>query len=105
MTALPLVHCFGQSPVVDAHDAIDIENPRVVRHDDDRTAVVRGKRPQQFHDSAPGLGVERRRRLIGQDDARLAHERARDGHALLLAAGQIARQQCALSPRPTASSA
>lgn len=38
---------------------------------------------------ADHLGVERGGRLIEQHDLRLHHERAHDGHALLLAAGEL----------------
>ena len=36
--------------------------------------------------------VERRDRLIGHDEIRLGRERARDGDALALAAGELVRQ-------------
>ena len=40
-------------------------------------------------DDALRLGVERGRRLVEHEDLRVADERARDGHALLLAARQL----------------
>ena len=41
---------------------------------------------------ADHLGVERRRRLVEQHHDRVHRQRAGDGHALLLAAGQLARE-------------
>ena len=43
---------------------------------------------QRVHHAARGFGIERGDRLVGQDDAGVLHQRARDGGALLLAAGQ-----------------
>ena len=60
----------------------------LVRDDDHRHAVVR----QLLHDLqnlADHLRVERARRLVEEHDLRLHHERADDGHALLLSAGQL----------------
>ena len=45
-------------------------------------------RDQQLHDLDRGLRVERRRRLVGEQELRLLHDRARDAHALALAAGE-----------------
>jgi hypothetical protein len=46
---------------------------------------------QQREDLAAGGRVEVARRLVGEHHARARHERARDGHALLLATGQLGR--------------
>ena len=48
-----------------------------------------------------GQRVERAERLVEREDARLADQRARQRHALLLAAGQHRRPLVALSARPT----
>ena len=59
-----------------------------MRDDDHGHAGVR----QLLHDVehlADHLGVERGCRLVEQHDLRLHHERAHDGHTLLLAAGEL----------------
>ena len=43
---------------------------------------------QQLHDLDRGLRIERRGRLVGEQDVGLLHDRARDADALPLAAGQ-----------------
>ena len=44
------------------------------------------KHPQHL---PAGMGVQRARRLVGQDDRRVAGQGAGDGHTLLLAAGEL----------------
>ena len=46
---------------------------------------------QQVHDLLAGRSVEVAGRLVGEQDVRFAHERARDGDALLLTARQLPR--------------
>ena len=46
---------------------------------------------EQPHDLLPGLRVQRARRLIGQQKHWLIHQRPRDGHPLLLPAGELGR--------------
>src|SRR5215208_1091206 len=46
----------------------------------------------QLHDPDRGLGIEVAGGLVGQQQWRVVDERARDRHALLLAAGQLVRQ-------------
>ena len=48
----------------------------------------------------PQLGVEIGQRLVHQHQRRLHHDGARDRHALLLAAGQLAGQLVALVAEP-----
>ena len=55
-------------------------------------------------DLAARLLVERGGRLVGQHHGRLGDQRARDRHALALAAGELLGLVCMCSPRPTASS-
>src|SRR5688500_10572246 len=59
--------------------------------DDDDGVAFGGQLVQQRHHLAAALRVERAGRLVGEDDLAAVHERARDGHALLLAAGELAR--------------
>src|SRR5688572_21013002 len=57
-----------------------------VRHDHDREVLL-----QLLHellDAGGGDGIERRARLVHQNDLRIDGDRARDAQALLLAAGQ-----------------
>ena len=63
----------------------------VVGDDDEGRVVLGGDGLQQGHDGAPRLRVERPGRFVGEDDARPAHEGARDGDALLLAARHLSR--------------
>ena len=60
----------------------------VVRDHDDQ-AVVRNL-SEQVHDLHAGLGVERARRLVGQQNLGVVDERTSDGDALHLAAGELA---------------
>ena len=58
-----------------------------MRDDDRRAAPARGV--QGVLDDALGRGVERRRRLVEQQDFGVARDGARDRDALLLAAAQL----------------
>ena len=59
---------------------------------------------QQVPQVAPGLRVERRRRLVEEHQLRVVHQRAGDRQPLLLAAGQLLGRSSALSPaRPCSS--
>src|ERR1019366_6202842 len=46
--------------------------------------------PVARREAAPGPSVQRSGRLVRQDDFGIVHQRPRDGHALLLAAGKLA---------------
>ena len=61
-----------------------------VRDHDDRLAGL-VELGQQLHDLVAGLRVEVAGRLVGQDDVRVVDQDAGDGHALLLAAGELHR--------------
>ena len=47
---------------------------------------------EEIVDDLARLRIEIARGLVGQDHPRAVHERARDGHALLLAARELARK-------------
>ena len=64
----------------------------VVRGDDHRRAVLGGEPGEQVDHVGARLRVEVAGRLVGEDHPRLDDERARDRDALLLAAGELARQ-------------
>ena len=58
------------------------------------TSVIplsRFSRWKMRHDLDAGARVERAGRLVRQDELRIVDQRARDGHALLLSAGELAR--------------
>src|SRR6185369_14560434 len=64
---------------------------RAVRDEDDRQVPGRVQAAQQIEDRLPRLRVEVAGRLVGEDEARLGDERARDRHPLLLPARQLRR--------------
>ena len=57
-------------------------------HDDE---LVTADLPENLHDLDAGLAVQRACGLICQDDIRIVHEGAGDGHPLHLAAGELVR--------------
>ena len=71
----------------------DIHHSSVVRHDHDGPALLDHEIAQQFDNRMARFRVEISGRLIRQDQRRMVHERARDRDALLLAAGEIAREK------------
>ncbi len=60
-------------------------------HQHDRNVERRQRRAHLVADARPGRLVERRERFVEQDGARLPGQRARERHALALAARQCAR--------------
>ena len=73
---------------------------RIVRDDHDGLAFG-VQLPEQVHDLARGAAVEVAGGLVGQQQLRLAHQRARHGDALPLAAGHFVGRCNMRSPRPT----
>ena len=63
---------------------------RVRDHEDGGALLV--ELEQHLHDLVAVLGVEVARGLVGQDQVRLVDQRARHGHALLLAARELRRE-------------
>ena len=64
---------------------------RIVRHHDDRLAVLAVERLQQVEDLVAGLAVEIARRLVAEQQRRVGDDGARDADALFLAARELAR--------------
>src|SRR6478609_1989936 len=62
---------------------------RVMRHHQHRDAALLVELRDELHDLPSHLGVEVTGWLVGEDDARVVHDGARDRDALLLAAGQL----------------
>ena len=68
-----------------------LDDGEVVRDEKNRKPEVAAKVPEKVQDSRLDRHVERRDRLVGDQDLRLAGERTRDRDALALAAGKLAR--------------
>lgn len=66
-----------------------IENHFVMSDANDRSILFDGDPPQQVHHDSGALRVQRRRRLIGENDTRPVGKRARNRDPLPLAAGQL----------------
>ncbi len=81
------------TPVVHVGDGVsELEHACVVR-DDDHAAIWReGDGGEQLHDRVSGIGVQRRRRLVADDEARFVDERSSQGDPLLLTAGELRGQ-------------
>src|SRR6476661_319339 len=62
---------------------------RIMRDHDDGLAVVAIEHLQQLQDLLGRVPVEVAGRLVADEEGRVGHDRARDRHALLLAAGQF----------------
>jgi hypothetical protein len=76
--------------VLEMEDAIgDVEDAAVVRHQHDAGRLFSGELLNQVRDVAPRFPIERRRRLVGEDDLGVVDQRARDRHALTLAAAEL----------------
>ena len=70
-----------------------------MRYQQDRHAAAAGKVAQQMHDFLARNAVERRRRLVGQDQAWVAGQGAGHGDTLALATGQLGRQCIGARPQ------
>jgi hypothetical protein len=80
-----------QPPVVQPQHAVAAGGEgRVVRHQHQRRAQSRLQLEQQVAHQRAGVVVEVAGGLVGQQQARPVHQRARDRHALLLAARELA---------------
>ena len=94
-----LVHLEGAShlfdePLVHQHHAVGQGHRLglVVRHHEGRDADAALQRAQLDLHFLAQLGVQRAHRFVEQQHRRLNHEGTRQGHALPLAAGQLARK-------------
>src|SRR3954454_24964266 len=86
---LALVRLLDDAAVEEVYGAVGVaREARVVRdHADGRAAAV--QLAQELHHRLAVLRVEVAGRLVGEEDRRLARERARTRDALLLAAGEL----------------
>ena len=80
----------------------DVEDPVVVGHQDDARPLLPRQLLDQVRDGATGLAIQRSRGLVGQDDPRPIHERARDRDALTLAARELIDALGDVVPHPHA---
>ena len=71
----------------------------VVGHEDDRQPEADEELPQLGDESVAQRPVERTERLVEHQQLRCRRQRTREGDALLLAAGELARPAGARSPR------
>ena len=100
--------CFGRpffldQPVVEIDDvARDLARELHLVGDEDHGAAFARQVGDHLQHLADQLRIERRGRLVEQHDPRLDGERAGDGAALLLAAGQEGRIDVALVGKPDA---
>ena len=76
--------------VADLDDALRLLGDLALVGDEDDGVAGRRQLMEQLHDLGTGPGVERARGFVGKHDATTVHQRARDRHALLLAAGELA---------------
>ena len=80
---------FHDEAVVHLEDTVEaLDHAVVVGDDEDGRVVLHGQLLEQGHDILAVLGIERGRRLVGQDRLRAVGERPGDGHPLAFAAGQ-----------------
>src|SRR5258706_10301294 len=82
---------FADLAVTKHHHALSVlSDVRLVSHGNDGDAFFI-QFLENTHDLDRGAAVEVAGRLIGQDQSRSVDQRASDGHALLLSAGELAR--------------
>jgi hypothetical protein len=75
------------------------DDAEVVRDEEQRHAAALPQRAEQLEDLRLDRHVERRRRLVGDQHARLARDRDRDHDALAHAAGELVRDSRARAGR------
>jgi hypothetical protein len=79
---------LGDAPGLQHHDPVGVDDGRQPVRDGDHRSPLPHRSSARL-DLAFGLGVERARRLVEQQDRRVLQQRARDAHALLFAARQL----------------
>ena len=83
---------FADPAVAEVQDAPGVAGDvRLVGDEDHGHALLAVEALEDGHDLFARAGVQRAGRLVGQDDGRVVDQRAGDGHALLLAAGELGR--------------
>ena len=79
---------LGDPPVVEDEDAVGVADGAQAVRDEEARARAHDALERALHDRL-ALGVERARRLVEDQDPRVLQQRARDGQALPLAAGEV----------------
>ena len=91
---------LADQPVADHEHPVRIGGRlRVVRHEHDRLAAVHARPPQRVEDAEAGREVEVAGGLVGEQEGRAGHDRARDRDPLLLARGQLVGAMALLAVR------
>jgi hypothetical protein len=81
---------FDDPPVAHAHDGVGHGRCLfTVRRHQDGHLLFCAHALQQLENRVAGCGVQIARRLVGEDQARGVHQRARNRHALHLSAGKL----------------
>mmetsp|Transcript_51359 Transcript_51359/g.164947 ORF Transcript_51359/g.164947 Transcript_51359/m.164947 type:complete len:264 (+) Transcript_51359:371-1162(+) len=82
---------FGNGSIFQHDDDVRGANRRqaVGDHDVRAAGALRHERVQGVLHNTLGLGIQRRRRFVQEQDCRVGHQGTRDGDALLLAAGEL----------------
>ena len=83
-----MVAGLHDAPLHEHHDAIGALDGRQAMGDHDGGAPAHQRLERSLH-RALALGVERRGRLVEQQDGRVLEDGARDGQALALPAGEL----------------
>jgi hypothetical protein len=78
-------------PVADVNDAVGVLGDIGLVRDEDDGVAFGLQLIEQRHDLNTGFGVEISGGLVGQDDRRAVDQRARNGDALTLTAGELVR--------------
>ena len=87
------VPCSTMTPLVHEDDAVgDVAGEAHLVGDDDHRHAALGELLHDVEHAAHELGVERRGDLVEEHHVRVHRQRAGDGHALLLAAGELRRE-------------
>src|SRR6267143_1552454 len=94
-------HSVDDNSIAHVHDAVEIRCCfRVVRDHDDGLAQIFVQLPQHLQHDFRVFRIQISRGLVGEENLRLIDDRARDGHALLFAAGEF-RGLVMKAPRQT----
>ena len=89
-----LKFCANNAAVVHMGDAVaELKNPRIVRDDENRPVGPERFTAQNLHHEMSGLGIERRRWFVANQQSRIVNKRPRDRHALLLPTGKLPRER------------
>src|SRR5204862_43047 len=89
---VPAISLPADASVPDVHDSPGTGHQGgIVRGEDERAVGGRVDLAEEIEDARAGVGVEIRGRLVSDHELRIAGHRARDRHALALAAGELIR--------------